>query len=108
LIPDALAYRHFLSATSVHPNASLNDRQVQRLLLDRLGLSEQDRRTYLFTVEWLRQRLAVTAPGLAQQQFVNEAKDRLSSQLTPEGFQRLDAHVTGHVKRRIKIYSDAR
>lgn len=106
-IPDALAYRHFLSATSLRPNASLNERHVQRLLLERVGFSERDHRTYLATVEWLRERLGDTAPTLVVQQNVNQARQRLSNQLTPEGFHRLDFHVKDHVKRHIKIYASS-
>lgn len=107
-IPDELAYRHFLKATSVRANASLSERQVPRLVLDRVGFDEADRLAYLTVTGRLRQRLVRTTPLAAELPVVNEAVQQLRGQLTSEGFQRLDFHVKDHVKRHIKIYSSAR
>lgn len=105
LIPDALAYRHFLSATTVGPNASPQDRRVQRLQLDRVGLSDADRNAYLATIQPLRERLSASITR--EPNIMSDTLEQLRGQLTPDGFQRLEEHVRNYVKPRITIYASA-
>jgi len=108
LISDALAYKHFLGATSVSTTPSENELTVQRLLLDRVGLSDEDRRRFMGVAKELRQRISESGSPLAleaQRQLVDDARRRLLAELTPEGFRRIDLHVTQYTKRRIKVYS---
>jgi hypothetical protein len=107
-IPDALAYKHLLSATSVRRNASFTDLHVQRLQLDRIGLSDQDRRAYLATVQSLRRQLEARASSVIEQQLIADAIQRLRDQLSPDGFQRLDDYVRNRVKPRITIFASER
>lgn len=104
-IPDALAYRHFLSATTLGSNASPQDRRIQRLQLDRVGLSDADRNAYLTTIQPLRGRLSASITR--EPNIMSDTLEQLRGQLTPDGFQRLQEHVRTYVKPRIKIYASA-
>jgi len=126
-IPDSLAYRHLLSSTTVPDGASDAQRRRQKLLLDRFGLAPVDRQAYLEVVKSLNEELvnirddrkafeapaaAITATGRHALGMARErerdafegARQRLRVVLTQDGAARLNAHVTTHVKSRVKVY----
>jgi hypothetical protein len=127
LVPDALAYRHFLLSTIPPDSAAAGESSKrQQLRLARLGLEAHDRKEYIHAMGQARESLVLIAvqraswsspplntptgremlKRLAEQeaQVFEDTRQRLRHSLTTEGFGRLDAHVRGDVKRQIRIY----
>ena len=123
LIPDALAYDHFLKAISTPIAASPQHVGARNALLARMRLSQTDGRALILALTgvWdelnridVARRSAPSALDPAghtrndlatrERALLDSAKSNLLSALSPEGAQRVDAFVRTHVKRRIKVY----
>ena len=127
LIPDAIAYRHFISASSIRSGGPTDQLRRRKAILKKVGFDEFDEAAFIGATETVGDEMASitaeraslssagatkTANGrlsLRQLQdresvvFAN-ARNRLRSALSQRGAQRLDEHVKGDVKRKIKIY----
>jgi hypothetical protein len=124
-IPDGVAYRHFISTTSIPKTASAEQLLRRTLRLRSVGLSVDDQRSYIEAIRPLRDdldRIAVrraqaasarrgnvlttAAASLPQEEEMafEQARARLDAALSHEGRERLDAFIRGRVKRHIKIY----
>ena|SRR5258706_1424981 len=123
LIPDGTAYRLFLLTVAPVPDQSSSDEKRQRAHLRRIGLSERDNSAFLVIAGLFQARYADfirryneaaeaaaakgTAPEyetllLERDSLVQDMRQRLQLALSPEGFQRLHAHVQQE-KRAMKI-----
>jgi hypothetical protein len=119
LIPDDLAYAHFIRATA----SSATPQAVQRreALLTRAGLTRDERQSYAQALGDVQARLdavrvqlgaaaaSATPDERAQLQRVEndiiaDARESLRSGLGAAASARLDEHVQTHVKSRIRIY----
>jgi hypothetical protein len=125
LIPDELAYRHFIAATAVAANATPNDLARREFMLTRAGLSKEERRVFVAAVTNVREdldqldqerrlntRVALdrdALQGLKQRrnQVFADAHERLQCTLDKGTMARIDAHVREHVKKRIRIFGQA-
>jgi hypothetical protein len=116
LIPDELAYSHFLRAMAA--SATGRGRGVA---LTQAGLAPGDRAAFVAALGTLGTELAALAeqrraggPSLSpaawqelksrEDEAVAAARVRVDLALTAAGRARLDAHIRDHVKRRIKLY----
>jgi hypothetical protein len=125
LISDSIAFGHFARATLAPTDSPDEALTRQRLMLAPLQLSDSDRETLLQTIQVVRENLdridaqrrvvsASSAEGRAsivrlsdeQAQLFEGARRHLDRTLTPAGSGRLNAHLRGEVKRRIKAYGD--
>jgi hypothetical protein len=121
-IPDAIAYRHLISVTAMSSEVSEKEARMRLALLRRIGLSQRDLDTYVASLNGVRERLSsldaaqrVAAPAQLErlselkaqrEQLLDEAAARVRATLSAEGVQRVQAHIDGHVKPRVKIYGD--
>lgn len=122
-ISDDLAYQHFIRAIATSANPSPSETARRNAFIERIGLSNVDRnaliralspvRAELDDVAKRRQRTAVNSrvrrPAVVvfkaeEDAITGRARGRIRGQLSPGGRRLLDAHIQGHVKRRIKIY----
>jgi hypothetical protein len=117
-IPDAVAYRHFVSITSVSATASTADRHRRDAILEQAGLSAADRASYLAAITNVRQNLqaierqmpvapdVATVDALRQQRrsVLDATAARILPSLSADGMTRLQAHINTRVKKRIRIY----
>jgi hypothetical protein len=115
LIPDSVAYGHFIRATaSATTPADVSRRKV---FLDRAGLSVPEQTVYVNALgtagealeEVKRQRRAKgpMTPGAVQKlemEAVSNAEARIRAALPPTARAKLDAHINSYIKRRIKMY----
>jgi hypothetical protein len=122
LVPDDLAYRHFLSVTAVGSRSSAADLRRRDAILEHLGLSGADRRAYIdatLTVSDALQRLdrqmeashqdvsAVDALKEQKRQVLDDAARRVNTSLSAGGAATLRSHINERVKRHIRIYRQA-
>jgi hypothetical protein len=118
-VPDAVAYRHFISVTAVSATASTAaDRYRRDALLEQAGLSAADRASYLAAItnvkdslQAIDQRMQVTSDvpsfdALKQQRrdLLDAAAARIRASLSADGTKRLQKHIDANVKKRIRIY----
>jgi hypothetical protein len=117
-IPDALAYRHYVSITAVSATASAADVHRRNSLLDPVTLSTADRAAYVAAITNLRDSLqaldaqlaaaqdVTTADGLKQQRrnLLDTAAARIRASLSTDGAARLQAYINNTVKTHIRIY----
>jgi hypothetical protein len=127
LVPDAVAYRHLFSTTTVPSNASTEQVKRQLSRLAPVGFDDTDRDTYVQHMQSLRGTLdsiaadrapwssleaAGTATGQVvlknsierEKQVFEGTRQLLQIALTQNGVQRLELYARNHVKRHIKIY----
>jgi hypothetical protein len=117
-IPDAVAYRHFISVTAVSATASAEDRHRRDAILEQAGLSAADRASYLAAITNVRDTLqtfeqqakaaadVATADAVKEQRrnLLDASAARVLASLSADGTKRLRAHINNNVKARIKIY----
>ena len=117
-IPDAVAYRHFVSITAVSATASTADQHRRDAILEPAGLSAADRASYLAAITNLRDSLqaieqqmhiapdVATVDALKQQRrsLLDAAAARILASLSADGTTRFQAHIKTSVKKRIRIY----
>ncbi len=123
LIPDALAYQHFLKLASIPDAPTPEQQQVRESLLKRIGLADQDRKTFAATLVGVRTSLdALAASGaqsltdspaaraaqanvrLQEATLLDTVRGQLQSRLSADGWTRVSQFVTQSVKKNIKIY----
>jgi hypothetical protein len=120
LIPDFVAYRHFLSVTAVSTSASKTEIDRRDSFLALVRLSPKDRAAYvaalgnvgdaLTSIEHQKRLLdhanATEVANLKRQQgqLLDDTATRALRALSAEGASRLQAHINGRVKANIKIY----
>ena len=121
-IPDSLAYRHFIMVTATAATALPQDIARRDAFLNQVGLSENDRSTYLAALSGVREQLASIAqarsqlsPGTSnlrdqflalkrrEDQTLDSAQNRLLTWLSATGVARLNAHIQS-VKKCIVVY----
>jgi hypothetical protein len=115
LIPDAVAYGHFIRATA----SSAARREA---FLTRAGLTPAERATYVqalgavgVQLESAKQKRRAAGPSVlpaelqslkaAEKRAVADAEMRIRQTLPTVAMAKLNAHIQGHVKRRIKMFS---
>jgi len=122
LIPDRLAFHHFLIATAVASTSAPNDVARRDFMLARAGLSTEERHVFaialagvkdkLNEIEGKRRAAQYNTPGVSEQlkvrqnQILDDARARVQAALDKGAMARLDAYVQGHVKSRIKIFGE--
>ena len=122
LIPDEVAYRHFILAAAPYGEATPEQAARVHSYLDRLGLEDADRAHVAESLASVRFELsAIAANGsdatddasraaaalankLRKDVVLSDARARLQSTLSADGVAKLDAFVQRHVKLHIKIY----
>jgi hypothetical protein len=125
LIPDSMAYRLWLIAVSLPPNATEKQQRFQQAHLRKVQLSSADYQEFLlvltdFKTQYLNliasynksAKAALLNGGQADMQaFLQQRDDLVSStrqeialRLTYDGTARIDAHVQGE-KKRIQLYT---
>jgi hypothetical protein len=123
-IPEDLAYRHFISVTAVSTGATRRDISRRDAFVGQLRLSPADRTAYLVAVGDVRDRLTsieqqgraavhgdIAAADFAKRQrddVLDEAAERIRTSLSFDGAERIRAHVNDHVRKRIRIYGQAK
>lgn len=128
MVPDDLAYQHFLLAFSIPASAGALEQKRQDAQLESLGLNPDEkaglrRELALFRSQWeeLNQRWALAGSQAqvdVQSQILAEVKKQRSSLsasamarirrfLTPESAEKLDRHIQTRVKSRIIIYGNS-
>jgi hypothetical protein len=120
LVPDRLAYYHFIIANAQRAAPTANDIRRREIRLGRLGLQKVDHLALVAALSGVQDALDRAealgrgsspdhAAAKAQKDAVLEATQaRLESVLTADGTSRLDAFVQNHVKRGVKIYGAVR
>lgn len=119
-IPDDVAYRHFISVTAVGSGAAAADFSRRDAILEQVGLSDADRRTYVAATTTVKDALqsidhrleafhqdisAVDALKQERRSVLDNAAQRVLSSLSADGAARMRSHINERVKRRIRIYS---
>jgi hypothetical protein len=123
LIPDSLAFRHFLMVLALSAAATPEEVARRNVLLKRAGLSPVDNDRLLNAIASVNDELSNinqqeslwsinAAPGraalddLRRQQglILDEARTRLIATLSADGVTSFDRFVVGHVKRHIIVY----
>lgn len=121
-IPDALAYRHFITALSLSSAPSQEEIEHRDALLDQLGLSGPDRAAAIESVKTTRPELDALSAEKAnasrtrasdvehvairakEEVIFENARVRLQSALSTAGAQRFTEYVREVVKPRIVIF----
>lgn len=124
LVPDWLAYYHFIMAVSVASNAPVDEVARRESLLNAIAFERSDHDRLVEALMNVREQLdqvaldrkqwasAVTTPSavaalkglkVREKQILDAAHSSLVSALSPDGQQRLNIHITRHVKAHIKI-----
>jgi len=124
LIPDDVAYRHFLKALAVHEAPSANELARQALFLRRVSLSNADATALLQAMRNVREQLdlidqdraradlssdpaAVAAMATLkahENDVLQNARGPVFAALSDEGRLAFDRHVKTYIKSRIVIY----
>jgi hypothetical protein len=125
LIPDDLAYAHFISGLAIPEKPSPQDIGLRDALLSPVGLSTQDTAAFIGALRGVRtqldflaretQRLSATPEvsharlidlKLHRTRALSEAHSRVLRTLSRDGRQRLAAFIKAEVKPRITVYGD--
>ncbi len=127
LIPDELAYRHFLMAIAERADAPPQSIARRNALIATIGLAPEDAQALISALAGLREKLdsnyagteqAAADPSLSaaarsaqvsalrasQAVALDQTAASLKTALTYEGWNRFDAYVQQRVKRHIVIY----
>jgi hypothetical protein len=120
LIPDELAYRHFIRATA--SSASAKDVERREVFLTQAGFSASDREAYRVAVGNVAEELksveqqrktagpSQSASSLAgfkrtEDQAIAAAQNRIQGALSADGRAKLTNHIRQRVKRQIRMFS---
>jgi hypothetical protein len=123
LIPDRLAYRHFIRVASIHTSPSPEELERQRGILYPLHLTTTDQQALQSALGTLRERLddieqqreswqadSATARAVMvslksqEREALDGAMMMAKNSLTADGVARLESYVTKDLKRHIVIY----
>lgn len=118
LVPDQLAYRHFIVATAVAAVPGPDDLARREFMLTRAGLSSAQRRAFAVVLSGVRDQLNRMGrepndgqtKGLSddararRNQILDDARERIEAQLDADAVARIQAYVQAHVKTHIKIF----
>lgn len=115
LVPDDLAYKHWLNTIAEHANPTAEETRRQSMRLNRIGLSSEDLSAAKSALQGLRQELdqienARATTGDSQELrtrfglIMNAARARLLSSLSPAGVTMLDAYIRDQIKPSIVIF----
>lgn len=119
LVPDRVAYRHFVLSLARHSNPSAAEIATRKILLEPVGLSETDAVALVHAIEGVREQVEAfeltrraLASSAAQVKLAKEkedavltlAKERVMGALSPLGVLTVTEYVQNTVKRRITIY----
>jgi hypothetical protein len=121
LVPDSVAYRHFVMALAEREDAAESRLERRNARLNELGLSTKDRASLLTALRTVRERLdriaedrksigssgsspAMAALRLEHDEVVGGAVDRIKTFLSQLGRARVETYLREHVKRNIVIY----
>jgi hypothetical protein len=115
LIPDSVAYGHFIRATA---SATTNTESARREhFLAEAGLEAVERAAYVLALgdvgtrlDQVRQQRRLEGSNSAALQAVEiaaveDAENRIRRTLSPSAMAKVDTYVREHIKRRIKTYS---
>ncbi len=121
LIPDDLAYRHFILSVAEHTSPTPDDvkRRASRLRL--IGISQADQNALIAALSGVREQLdaidasrASTPPTnsaalqqllIQQTSILNNAQTAILSSVSAQGTTQLEAYIQNFVKKGIKIYA---
>lgn len=119
LIPDVVAYRHFVMAVSLQAEASEEDVRRRDAFLAMAALPPADRIAVILATAGVADELAI-GRQLKQSQIADvgalaahhqrrdlllrNAQERIQTALTPEGNERLARFIQRHMKTKIRIY----
>jgi len=125
LIPDDLAYRHFVMALSAPRIPSLDESRRRESLLQPLNFTSGDHDALIGALAGVKENLdalnktrdTVTGRdaaasskllGLRDQEraLLDEASNRMRSTLSPQGLIQFEAYLRDHVKKHIVIYGN--
>jgi hypothetical protein len=121
LIPDNVAYSHFIMATAELDIPSVEHTDRRDALLRRVGFSARDQAAFVSATAGLREELGLNTREMTRLSDVDSdlsavrsqrdslleaARTRVLRTLTVEGAALLHQFVTEHVKRHIIIYGD--
>jgi hypothetical protein len=115
LVPDDLAYKHWLNTIAEHANCTADETRRQSMRLNRIGLSSEDLSAVKSALAGLREDLdqienARATTGDSQELrtrfglIMNAARARLLSSLSPAGVTTLDTYIRDRVKPSIVIF----
>lgn len=119
VIPDYVAYRHFISVTSASPTASDTQLYIRDAALARVGFSNPDTAAYLDAVSTVRSELDIIDHRIADRTtepvyldalkhekgaILDSAAARVRLSLSADGATRLRQHIDAYVKPRIRIH----
>lgn len=126
LVPDDVAYRHFIMAAAAPDNPTSEEASRRAGYVARLGLSADDRGRALSALRSVRDNLDAlkreqalltdnSPESRAARMVIKNKKDailkdavtRLRSSVSAEGSNRVHTFVLEHVKRHVRIYGDA-
>lgn len=119
MIPENVAYRHFISVTAIAQGARQDAIYKRDAILARVDLAEADRQAYVSAVSEVRARLVIAdlkirdsnhdvaasdSARAEKGQILDEARARIDAALSPAGSERLRNHVLTRVRTQIRIY----
>jgi hypothetical protein len=124
LIPDTLAYYHFLMATAPADDEKPDDVDRRVALLQKVGLGEADKTSFVLTLRGLKSELVALAAdrrradeagGADATVFFRDQETRrvvdsraaLEGSLSTEGYGLLETYIQTSVKPKIVIYGTA-
>jgi hypothetical protein len=126
LIPDRLAYKHFILITAKRINASAEQVDRRESILRNVGFSKADHDLFISALIGVREELdqiaaerrqvpnddtpaafaSLTVLKQREDAVFNTATVTLETVFSPEGNTRLTAYIREHVKRHIVVYGD--
>lgn len=125
LIPDKLAYYHFMIASAVPANSSADQLARRERVLNKAGLSKADRTAFELALGGLqddldrinasRSKLSPAAANLnailkalkyEEAGALDAALSRVGTSLSSEGVALLDSHIQHYVKKHIVVYGE--
>ena len=126
LVPDSLAYSHFIMAVAEPTSPSIDQLRTRAALLAPLGLSTTDYYSLVNALNGVREQIddverrgelvngTSSATDLSEldqlrdmkRMVLHDAQNRVVASLSVDGKGRLEKHIREYVKRRIKIYGD--
>jgi hypothetical protein len=123
LIPDSLAFQHFIKALAIPDSPSTAQEAVREALLSRLTLSDADHRSFVTALSGVRSSLDNMAASMAkwpadsptaravqadmrrqEAALMDGVRNQLQTNLSADGWTRFNKYISEHVKRRIVIY----
>ena len=128
-IPDELAYQHFIRAVAENAETTSEEKSRQLSRLARIQLSDPDTANLISILSKIKEKLDALGvrraradsltfpttlhlnPELEQlkrdeDSLISTAIQEIRNSLTPDGWERLDAHIKDHVKSHIVIFTN--